>query len=227
MASIFRYLTLFILLPTLLACEQKSESFIEVNGKTYFANSEFVVLDTPIKFSEGPSPNFIEIFWYGCPHCERFEPIFQDWQKTLPSGLLVGRSPAIWSEVMVVHAYAYHIAQELQLGHDFHMQLFTRILSLRVSKDVDFHKTRIASLFAEQGIDRQQFDTLYASELIARKVAFSGSLMKKASINSTPSFLINGKYLLTGSQFGSSQELLAVARHLLEKELQNQPSDWW
>ena len=128
---------------------------------------------------------------------------------------------------MVVHAHAYYMALKLELGHEFHMQLFTRILSLRISKDLAFHKQRIASLFKEKGVSREEFDRLYDSKEIAAQVNGSKMIMKQAGISSTPSFLINGKYLLSGAPFKSSQELLAVARHLLILELESQPIDWW
>ncbi len=225
-----RFLRLFLvllLLPVLLACEEKSDIFIEVNGKTYFAGSDFTILEEPIQFDDRKLANFIEVFWYGCSHCERFEPILQDWVTTLPPGILVGRSPAVWNDQTVIHAHAYHIAQELQLGHDFHMKLFTRIRGLNASKDLDFHRSRIASLFADAGINNEQYYKLYNSEAIRQKVTGSASLMRLAGIMGTPSFLIGGKYVLSGAPFKTSQELLAVAKYLLEQEQENQPIDWW
>jgi thiol:disulfide interchange protein DsbA len=222
-----RYCLFLLILPLLFACEDDAVAFIEVNGKTYMEGSDYQALETPIRFDDSPLANFIEVFWYGCPHCERFEPIFQEWSKDLPAGIRVARSPAMWNEVMVVHAHAYFMSLKLELGHEFHMQLFSRILSLRISQDLAFHKQRISSLFEDKGFSREEFDRLYDSPEIVAQVNGSKMIMNKAGISSTPSFLINGKYLLSGAPFKSNQELLAVARHLLLLELDRQPIDWW
>lgn len=218
---------LVLLIPLLIACEQNKNTAIELNGKTYISGSDYTVLKTPIQFGDRPQTSVLEVFWYGCPHCEDFEPVLQKWIKTLPTGLMFGRSPAIWNESMVVHAQAYYVAQKLQLGHQFHMQLFTRILSLRASKDLDYHRARIASLFAEQGVSKQQFAALLASESIMKQVAASKQLMKVAGIQSTPTFLVSGKYVLTANAFATREELLAVAAHLVNLEMAAQPIDWW
>ncbi|MGK0500728.1 MAG: thiol:disulfide interchange protein DsbA [Oceanicoccus sp.] len=171
--------------------------------------------------------NFIEIFWYGCRHCEKFEPLLQDWIKQLPAGSRFSRSPAIWSEPMMVHARAYYVANSLQLGHQFHMKLFTRILGLRASSDLAYHRRSIGQLFKVNGVGEAQFNELYDSDQVSKQVRFSRGLMKAAVINSTPSFLINGKYVLTATGFKSRQEMLALAKALLVSEMNSQPSDWW
>ncbi|WP_101759452.1 thiol:disulfide interchange protein DsbA/DsbL [Oceanicoccus sp. KOV_DT_Chl] len=224
----FKKLFLGVWLATmLLACEQHKSTTITVNGTEYVAGIDYKVLNTPIRFGESPLPNMIEIFWYGCPHCERFEPFLQDWIKTLPVNLEFGRLPAIWNDLMIIHAHAFFIAQQLELGHDFHMQLFTRVLASRSSQDLDFHRSRIASLFKSNGISENEFNDLYESEEIKSKVGLSFAVMKEAGISSTPTFLINGKYVLTGGPFKTREELLSVARHLMQDEIDHQPEDWW
>ena len=35
----------------------------------------------------------IEFFWYGCPHCNAFEPVLDAWQKNLPADVAFRRVP--------------------------------------------------------------------------------------------------------------------------------------
>jgi thiol:disulfide interchange protein DsbA len=218
-----KLLMLVLLVPLLFACEQNNS--IEVNGKTYVGGSDYLVLETPIQFGDSPQSSVIEVFWYGCSHCKDFEPVLQEWIRALPKGSSFGRSPAIWNAAMVVHAKAYYISEHLQLGHQFHMRLFERILNLRSSKDLNYHRAGIASLFAEQGVSQEQFEALLASESIMKQVMASEQLMKEAGIQSTPSFVVSGKYMLTTNTFKTREELLAVAAHLVNLEMATKSID--
>ena len=48
----------------------------------------------------------IEFFWYGCPHCYSFEPLLENWVKTLPKNVEFIRQPAVFSDLWGKHAKA-------------------------------------------------------------------------------------------------------------------------
>lgn len=217
---------LLALLVLFAGCSDDRLDSIEVEGVTYLSDVDYIELEKPIRFDNSPVPNVLEIFWYGCPHCEKFEPLLHEWIKELPAGMRFGRSPAIWKDDMVVHAKAYFIAEQLELGYEFHRKLFVRILALRHEHDLEAHKRRIATLFLDHGVNQQQFDKLYASAEIQAQVASAAVVMKQAQISSTPSFLINGKYRLDASSFKTREQLLLVAKHLVQREIDQQLVDW-
>ena len=40
----------------------------------------------------------VELFWYGCPHCYRFQPYMARWLKEKPADVVYRRMPAILGE---------------------------------------------------------------------------------------------------------------------------------
>ena len=213
-------LTLLCAISLLWGCDSQQDA-VTVNDESYIEGVHFRQLDKAIELEGAIAPSVIEIFWYGCSHCEKFEPQLQPWLKTLPDNVSFVRSPAIWSPIMLVHASAYYVAQVLKPSHDFHMQLFTRIMALRNSNDVEYHKKQIAQLFTSQGITAEEFERLYLSTQVSEKVVSSSNLMKMANIQSTPTVIIDGKYVLIASAFKSTDEMLAAARTLFDHRTAN------
>lgn len=215
-----------LLLATVLltaACVDKPASVITVKGKTYVADIDFRVLDGRISFDPFPTTNVVEIFWYGCIHCERFEPQLQTWLNSdAPASVRFERSPAIWNQAMVVHARAYYVARQLGLVDTMSERLFTRIIGLGRNPDIDQHVASIALLFEEFGVNKTDFMTAFQSAEVSAASEFSYELMALAGIESTPSFLVNGKYVLDPKAFGSTAELLDVVGYLAAYELDQQ-----
>lgn len=221
-------ITVVLLIAFLLsACQKETYDSIEVNGKLYVSGTDYTVLDKRLNFDNATSANVMEFFWYGCPHCQVFENDLQLWLSSLPAGILFGRIPAVWNEAMVLHARAFYTAQELGLLPAIHKELFVRIIAIRANKDLSTHRERITALFQQHGIPKQNFVSVFNSDRVSEQVQSGIAIAKSSRISSTPSFLVNGKYVLTASAFSDRQELLEVADDLMQREIDNQLVDWW
>jgi thiol:disulfide interchange protein DsbA len=221
--------TLVILLTVILlaACQKETHDSIEVNGKLYISGDDFIVLEQRLNFGNETSANVMEFFWYGCPHCQVFEDDLQSWLGTLPAGIRFGRIPAVWNEAMLLHARAFFTAKELGLLDTIHKKLFVRIIAIRANKDLSKQRERISILFQQQGIPKHQFASVFDSDRVTKQVRAGITLAKASKVTATPSFLVNGKYMLTGGGFKSRTELLAVVDALMQREIDNQLVDWW
>ncbi len=53
----------------------------------------------------------VELFWYGCSHCYRFEPSLQKWLKNKPDDVVFLRIPAqlnkSWSQLFQGHTKSF------------------------------------------------------------------------------------------------------------------------
>jgi thiol:disulfide interchange protein DsbA len=220
---------IFILLTVILlsSCQKEAFDSIEVNGKVYISGTDYAVLDQRLNFGNATSANVMEFFWYGCPHCQVFEDDLQSWLGSLPAGIRFGRIPAVWNEAMFLHARAFYTAKELGLLDAIHKNLFVRIIATRANKDLSVQRQRISTLFQQQGIPKHQFASVFDSDRVTKQVGAGINLAKVSKVSSTPSFLVNGKYVLTGSAFKSRTELLAVVDALMQREIDNHLVDWW
>jgi hypothetical protein len=69
----------------------------------------------------------IEFFWYGCPHCYDFEPVLENWVKSLPKNVEFIRQPAVFSDLWGKHAKAYFTAEALGVVDKIHADFFDAI----------------------------------------------------------------------------------------------------
>ncbi len=66
----------------------------------------------------------VDFFWYGCPHCNTFEPYLEGWERSKPANVVVKRVPAILEPDWEPAARAYYTADALGLLPKSHMATF-------------------------------------------------------------------------------------------------------
>ena len=70
--------------------------------------TNYVRLGQAVPVPTGGKIDVIEFFWYGCPHCNAFEPTLEAWLKTLPPDVAFRRVPIAFSEEpFVAHQRIY------------------------------------------------------------------------------------------------------------------------
>ncbi len=67
------------------------------------AGKEYVELKSPVPVSEPGKIEVVELFWYGCPHCYKFEPTINPWVEQLPDDVAFKRIPAMFGGVWNAH----------------------------------------------------------------------------------------------------------------------------
>jgi thiol:disulfide interchange protein DsbA len=156
-----------------------------------------------------------EFFWYGCGHCYAFEPLLQEWKNNLPEDVEFRPIPAIWRDVMELHARAYYTAEALGVTDKVHMAMFQ---AMNVDRKSLASANEIAELFTANGVSRENFDKTFNSFGINSQISQAVAAAKSAGITGTPSMMVNGRYHLSTSKAGGQAEMLKVADFLIEKE---------
>src|SRR5690606_24181144 len=93
----------------------------------YVAGTHYVELDAPVPTVNPDKIEVVEVFWYGCGHCFRFEPLIEDWVANKPADVDFVRFPAMWNDLMKVHAQAFYTAEALGKGEELHTPIFNAI----------------------------------------------------------------------------------------------------
>lgn len=75
-----------------------------------------------------------ELFWYGCPHCDRFDPFVEAWLKTKADYIDFNHMPAVFNNPnWRLHATAFYTAETLGVGKNctnhFLMPLIVKIVA--------------------------------------------------------------------------------------------------
>ena len=158
-----------------------------------------------------------EVFNYICPACYGFEPLFVAWTAQLPSYVKVVHIPAAFRPDFEQYARAYYAAEAFGVTDKSHSAVYdaihrTRVLPAEGDKP---DEARIASFYAGFGVGADEFLKAMQSFGVQVKIRRATEHMQRSRVASTPSIVINGRYLVRGT---TREDVLRIASFLIEKE---------
>ena len=177
--------------------------------------THYVKLAQPLPVAVPGKIEVIEFFWYGCPHCNAFEPMLDAWQKKLPADVAFRRVPvAFREEPYVAHQRIFYALDEMKLVEQMHRKVFYAIHNdrQRLDKPAD-----IAAFMTKNGIDGAKFLEHYNGFSMQAKLAQAAQLAKAYRIDGVPSIGVQGRYFTSPSVAGSPERSLAVADWLIQQ----------
>ena len=203
-------------LTFVLLMSQAFSSFAQI--ERFVAGTHYTELAAPANTNDSSKVEVLEVFWYGCSHCFRFEPLIADWEATMPADVDFGRFPAMWNGLMEVHAQVYYTAEAMDALDVVHEHVFNAI---NIEGNRLQNEGQIGALFAKYGIDEDEFAKSFNSFSVRTKVNQAKQRMQAYEIRSTPNMIVNGKYLVaTGQSVLTQADMLDVVDFLVEKERQ-------
>ena len=177
--------------------------------------TQYVRLSQPVPVSANGKIEVIEFFWYGCPHCNAFEPTLDAWQKNLPADVAFKRVPVAFSdEPFSAHQRIFYALESMGLVDKLHRKVFYAIHGerQRLDKPAD-----IAAFMQKNGVDSTKFLEQYNSFTVQTKVRQASKLAADYKIDGVPAIGIQGRYYTSGALAGSPGGSLAVADYLIDR----------
>jgi thiol:disulfide interchange protein DsbA len=158
-----------------------------------------------------------EFFNYACPGCNAFEPHFAAWARTLPPDVRLDYVPAAFRADFVQYARAFYAAKALGVAERAHQAVYDGIHRSRTlpAEGERPDEARIARFYAAFGVDAEAFLAAMQSFGVDGKVKRATEHMQRSRIPSTPSLVVNGRYLVGGESYA---DMLRIATALIEKE---------
>lgn len=157
----------------------------------------------------------IEFFWYGCPHCYRFEPFLHEWKKTLADNVELIRQPAIFGRSWAMHAKAYFTAEALDVVDKVHDDLFDLVQNKKQKLQTE---TEIAKFFADHGVAKEDFTNAFNSFIVDTKMRQATSMSARYGVTGVPAMIVNGKYRTGGEEAKGIGNVTKVVDFLIKKE---------
>ena len=164
-------------------------------------------------------PTITEYFSFFCGACYRFEPIAQAMDEKYPEAFEKSHVSFInYKGQGMMMNQAWALAQRLGKEKEIAAAIFQRNFAQgnMIGSKEDFE-----AIFATNGVDKADFDKMINSFGVR---GMANKMDREASnygVNSTPTFIINGKYKLIPQGFSESQnfadDFIAAAGYLLEK----------
>ncbi|RZI85470.1 MAG: thiol:disulfide interchange protein DsbA/DsbL [Rubrivivax sp.] len=157
----------------------------------------------------------VEFFWYGCPHCNHFEPYLAAWAAKLPADVVFRRIPVAFREVpFVAHQQLYFAIEALGLIPSLHAKVFHAI---HVEQQKLDNPEAIGVFMTKNGVDPVKFLAMYNSFAVQTKARQARTLVDAYKIDGVPTLGIAGQYYTSVSLNTTPEKTLAVTDFLIAK----------
>ncbi len=179
-------------------------------GFEYQQTQQTIPTENPAKIE------VIELFWYGCPHCNVLEPYLAAWVKKLPKDVEFKRIPAIARPDWAPAAKAYFALEALGLTEKLHGALFEAIHKQKVVNPSD--EAALADWITKQsGLDKKKVDEVFKSFSINTKMMRASQVFRTSGATGVPTLIIEGSTWTSSSIAGGNEEALKVTDFLIQK----------
>ncbi|MDE2077970.1 MAG: thiol:disulfide interchange protein DsbA/DsbL [Burkholderiales bacterium] len=157
----------------------------------------------------------IEFFWYGCPHCNHFEPYLEPWVGKLPADVYFRRVPVAFREnPFGIHQRLYFAVEALGLVSTLHTKIFHAIHEDQLKLD---KPELIRDFIAKQGIDANKFMDTMNSFGVQTKCNQARALADAYKIDGVPAMGVAGWYFTNVGLNGNEVNTLATVDYLINK----------
>lgn len=157
----------------------------------------------------------VELFWYGCPHCNSLEPYVERWLKKMPANVQFVRIPTIFRPGWEAHARAYYTAEILGVLDKTHKAMFEAIHAKKQRLDTE---QALMKFFAEHGVSQKDFKRVFKSFAVEAKIRRAKDMSQRYGIRGVPALIVNGKYRTNKSLAGNNASIFKVVNHLVKQE---------
>jgi protein dithiol oxidoreductase (disulfide-forming) len=213
-----------ILSTLLLAPASYARSFVE--GTDY-------ILLAPAQATTVPAGKVevMEVFSYGCPACNSFQPVMSALKRALPANAQLVLLPAAFNpaEDWPMFQRAYFAAQFLGIAERTHQGIFDAVWKtgeLAIS-DPSTHRLKnplptiedAARVYARlAGVKPETFVATANSFSVDMKMRAADAEMTAMQVESTPTLVVNGKYRVNRDALTSNDELIELVKYLVTRE---------
>jgi thiol:disulfide interchange protein DsbA len=177
---------------------------------TFIEGKDYKVLKTESK------PNtVIEFFNPGCPACFHAEPAIEAWLKTKSASVQFTRTPLSFHKEWEIYSRAYYVAVGLKIENKMLPTLFNAIQTQHKGLQ---KPSEMAALFMKvrgEHYTAAQIQATLNSVMVTGQLSAAQQQMDQYQIEELPSFVVSGKYFVSGSLAKSPERMMQVVTYLL------------
>ncbi len=179
----------------------------------FTAGEHYLVLEETQRRRAGEPIKVQEFFSYGCVHCRNFDPMLDDWKKTVAPDVVFERVPATFSPAWMVLAQTYYALEELGALERNHQRVFRAIHDTgRQFVSIE----AMADFIAGGGMTRDAFLAAANGPGVRGKLREAERAQRTLLISGVPTLIVANRYLV-GMNVGR-KTALEIVEHLIELE---------
>ena len=157
----------------------------------------------------------LEFFWYGCPHCNSFDPAIKDWAKRLPADVAFRKVHVALGPSWAAHQQLFYTLESLGKDEALGEAIFAAIHNDRLPLN---RPDDMADFVAKRGVDRKQFLDTYASFTVRTRLRKATAMAQAYGVDGVPSLAVNGRWYTAPSMAGGNAQALRVIDFLVDRE---------
>ncbi len=156
----------------------------------------------------------MEIFWYGCDHCNQMEAPLNAWVKKLPSDVYFKRVPGLPAPHWAPMAKTFYVMNTLGVSEKLHIKLFEAIHKTKTLNPTD-EKAAIEWVTLQGGLDKLTVEQAFKSFAINSSLNRAAQVFRASGATGVPSLVIDGKYITSSTMAGGNDQALKVADYII------------
>ena len=177
------------------------------------AGTDYTVLPTPQPIDVPPGKiEVIEFMWYGCPHCNEFEPYIEKWRDKQGPDVVFKRIPVAFRDDFNPHSKMLFALDALGLTDKLTKVIFHEI---HVNKNYLLTPEAQADFLAKKGVDKKKYLDAYNSFSAQSNLKRAQQMVTDYKIDGVPTVVVQGKYETGPAQTNSLDGTLQVLDHLV------------
>lgn len=209
-----------LVLPLFACAEGASEA--PAPAKKFEEGTHYSIVPGATKPTPSDKVKVVEVFWYGCGHCYKFESFIQPWLEKKPEYIDFTQSPAMWTQrrpgvpqdMMWTHAKLYYAARAVQGLEKLHTAFFD---AMHKDHKMLLDDAEIAEIVDKAGYDGKNFVGVMKSFAVAGQVKQADDRQREYKITGTPEIVVADYYHVTAGKAGGQKEMLEVVEYLAKQ----------
>jgi thiol:disulfide interchange protein DsbA len=198
---------------------------------TWTEGHDYFVLNQPQPTSAAPGKvEVLEVFSYGCPACNAFQPTMELLKKSLPPNAQLAYLPAAFNrpEDWPMFQRAYFAAQALGIAERTHQQMYDAVWKSGELANIDSQTHRLmtpqpsiekaAQAYARwTGIRPEDFLAMAGSFSVDGRMRAADAQILAMQVPGTPCIVVNGRYRIADT-LRAADQLIPLVRFLIAKD---------
>ncbi|MBP7565516.1 MAG: thiol:disulfide interchange protein DsbA/DsbL [Burkholderiaceae bacterium] len=175
--------------------------------------ADYLPLEKPVSVEAAPGRvEVVEFFWYSCPHCNAFEPMFEQWKQRQPAHVAVKRVPVAFRPDFEPQQRLFYTLETLGKLDELHSKVF---MAIHVERQQISRPEPIIAWAEKQGLDKAKFTEVYNSFSVVSKAKRATQLQNEYKVQGVPSLGIAGRFYTDGTVAKGMPRALQVTDYLV------------
>ena len=163
----------------------------------------------------------VEFFYYGCRWCNEAEPHVRRWLERKPADVTFRLQPALRNTRWITLTKAFYVLEAEGKLAALHGELFRAYHRDDINLE---DEAVLTDWLVEHGLKRARVEALLASPEVAAKVEAARVATYAYQVDSTPSVVVDGRYLTSSGMAGGVAAMMEVVDALVAHARDERPA---